>query len=95
MTEKVDKGVIPLVIESLARRTNCKNCGEKLDCINGGTITGAIISHLLLAVGKNKLAIAIYKMEIIRRGTPPNEMLSITLATIPVIMVPIFVLRKT
>ena len=37
ITKNVDRGVIPLVIESAALKTNCKNWGAILNCIKGGT----------------------------------------------------------
>ena len=94
MTKKADRGVIPLVIESAALKTNCKNWGDIFDCIKGGTITGAKIIHFPWAVVKNKFANAVKIMAKKSRGIPEKGKLSITFATIPVKIVAIFVFLK-
>ena len=87
-------GVIPLVIDSAALKTNCENCGDIFICIIAGTKTGDIIDHFVIVVGTNKFAIAIIIIATITKTIPDNGNAFKILVNNITISVPIFVSLK-
>ena len=95
MAKHASNGVIPAVIEVPALKMNCANGADRFDCIKAGTITGANICHLALAVGTKRFASPIIMIANIIKGSPVNHILPTALAHQEAITVPIFVSLNT